>query len=195
MGASQRGGFGAVVGRDLPGISIGGDRRGANPVAFGLLWAVEVHTFISLGFLAFFGWRWSESKRPRVTPGYSVGVFVTTYNEPIDVLEATLAGCAAFTYPHATYLLDDGRRREVAELARARDMHYITRANNAHAKARNINHALGCTNGELVFCLDADHVPLPDALDVLVGYFDMNRSASCRRHTISITRIRSNTMR
>ena len=28
------------------------------------------------------------------------------------------------------------------------------------------------TPGELVFVLDADHVPMPDALEALVGYFD-----------------------
>jgi cellulose synthase (UDP-forming) len=47
----------------------------------------------------------------------------------------------------------------------------MTRPDNSHAKAGNINHALTCTDGDLIFFLDADHVPLPDALDLTVGYF------------------------
>lgn len=88
------------------------------------------------------------------------------------MLEATLAGCALLSYPHTTYLLDDGRRAEIAPLAQAWGAQYLTRPDNSHAKAGNINHALRRTDGELVFVLDADHVPLPDALDTLVGYFD-----------------------
>src|SRR5690606_21455621 len=42
---------------------------------------------------------------------------------------------------------------------------------NEHAKAGNINHALGVTDGELLLTLDADHVPHPEILDATVGYF------------------------
>ena len=48
------------------------------------------------------------------TPGRSVDVYVCTYDEPTEVVTATLAGCRALTYPHTTYLLDDGRRPEMA---------------------------------------------------------------------------------
>jgi len=95
----------------------------------------------------------------------------------VAVVEATLAGCAALRYPHETYLLDDGRRLEMAALAGEWGAHWITRPDNSHAKADNINHALGYTSGELIFCLDADHVPLPDALDAIVGYFDDDKVA------------------
>ena len=67
------------------------------------------------------------------------------------------------------------RRRQppdVAALAAHWDAEYLTRPDNSHAKAGNINHALPSTGGDLVFVLDADHVPLPDALDAVVGYFD-----------------------
>lgn len=82
------------------------------------------------------------------------------------------AGCRALTYPHTTWLLDDGRREEMAELAETAGAHYLVRPDNSHAKAGNINAALPRTDGELVFVLDADHVPMPDALEALVGYFD-----------------------
>ena len=64
--------------------------------------------------------------------------------------------------------------KELAELAGAG---YLTRPDNSHAKAGNINAALPRTDGELVLMLDADHVPMPDALDAMVGYFDDERVA------------------
>lgn len=85
---------------------------------------------------------------------------------------ATLAGCRALEYPHTTWLLDDGRRPEMEELAELAGARYLTRPDNSHAKAGNLNAALPRTDGELVLVLDADHVPMPDALDALVGYFD-----------------------
>ena len=88
---------------------------------------------------------------------------------------ATLAGCRALTYPHTTWLLDDGRRPEMEELAEMAGARYLTRPDNSHAKAGNINAALPRTEGELVLMLDADHVPMPDALDAMVGYFDDER--------------------
>ncbi|MCU1426129.1 MAG: hypothetical protein JWL83_129, partial [Actinomycetia bacterium] len=151
---------------------IGWSWRGANPVAFVALVLVEGYNWVSLGFLAIAGWRWENSGPPVARPGRSVDVFVCTYNEPIEVVEATLAGCAALDYAHKTYLLDDGRREEMAELAARWGAHWLTRPDNSHAKAGNINAALGATDGDLIFFLDADHVPLPDALSTTVGYFD-----------------------
>ena len=151
--------------------------QAVDPGAFYVLWFVELYNFVSLVLLAFFGWRWAEPHRPPAKRGHSVDVFVATYDEPLEVVEATLAGCAALRYPHETFLLDDGRRWEMAALAAEWGAAWITRPDNSHAKAGNINHALGCTRGELIFCLDADHVPLPDALDAIVGYFEDDKVA------------------
>ncbi len=109
--------------------------RRADPAAFYVLWLVELFNFTSLVFLAFYGWAWSRPARPPATPGHSVDVFVATYDEPLEVLEATLAGCAALSYPHETFLLDDGRRWEMAALAAEWGAQWITRPDNSHAKA------------------------------------------------------------
>jgi cellulose synthase (UDP-forming) len=102
---------------------------------------------------------------------------VCTYDEGPDVLEATLLGCAGITHPHDTWVLDDGRRDFVRSLAERTGAHYLTRPDNRHAKAGNINHALRVVNAELLLVLDADHVPQPDILDATVGYFDDHRVA------------------
>ncbi|MCI0351307.1 MAG: glycosyltransferase, partial [Acidobacteriales bacterium] len=42
---------------------------------------------------------------------------------------------------------------------------------NAHAKAGNLNYALGVSEGELVLCFDADFIPTRDFLERTVGFF------------------------
>ncbi|HEY0391057.1 MAG TPA: glycosyltransferase [Solirubrobacterales bacterium] len=156
---------------------IGWSGEGASPVAFAMLLVTEIYGLWALGTLAWFSWSRPAAKRPAATPGRSVDVYVCTYDEPTEVVSATLAGCRALTYPHTTYLLDDGRRPEMEELAKLAGARYMTRPDNLHAKAGNINAALGRTKGELILMLDADHVPMPDALDAMVGYFDDERMA------------------
>jgi cellulose synthase (UDP-forming) len=156
---------------------VGWSGEGASPVAFAMLLATEVYGLYALAVLTWFSWSRSPARRPLTTPGREVDVYVCTYDEPAEVVMATLAGCRALTYPHTTYLLDDGRRAEMRELADLAGARYLTRPDNSHAKAGNINAALPRTDGELVFVLDADHVPMPDALDALVGYFDDEQMA------------------
>ena len=156
---------------------IGWSGKGASPVAFAMLLVTEVYGIYALATLAWFSWSRSPCRRPATTPGRTVDVYVCTYGEPVEVVMATLAGCRALTYPHATYLLDDGRRGEMAEIAALAGAEYLTRPDNSHAKAGNLNAALPRTEGELILVLDADHVPMPDALDALVGYFDDERMA------------------
>jgi cellulose synthase/poly-beta-1,6-N-acetylglucosamine synthase-like glycosyltransferase len=154
---------------------IGWSWQGASPVAFAMLIVTELYGLWALGTLAWYSWSRPPAVRPPATPGRKVDVYVCTYDEPFEVVAATLAGCRALAYPHKTYLLDDGRRAEMAELARVAGAEYLTRPDNSHAKAGNINAALPRTDGELVLMLDADHVPMPDALDAMVGYFDDER--------------------
>jgi cellulose synthase (UDP-forming) len=142
----------------------------SNPVLWVCLLLAELYGLWNLATLTWLTWDVAPRERPHPCPGRNVDVYVCTYDEPSSVLEATLAGCALMTYPHTTWLLDDGARPEIAKLAQEWGVRYMTRPDNSHAKAGNINHALPRTEGELVLVLDADHVPLPDALDMLVGY-------------------------
>jgi len=156
---------------------VGWSAQGANPVLFAMLLATEVYGLYALGVLTWFSWSRRPADRPPATPGRKADVYVCTYDEPAEVVMATLAGCRALEYPHTTWLLDDGRRPEMEELAELAGARYLTRPDNSHAKAGNVNAALRRTDGDLVLVLDADHVPMPDALDALVGYFDDERMA------------------
>ncbi len=145
---------------------------GAQPAMFATLYACEIFGLVALASFTFLAWRVPTVERPPIGWRPTVDVFVCTYNEGLDVLGATLVGCDRITYPHTTWVLDDGRRAEVAELAERFGARYLTRPSNQHAKAGNINEALKHTTGQLLLILDADHVPQPDILDATVGYFD-----------------------
>jgi len=151
---------------------IGWTWRGANPFTYGVLLAAELFAWVSITLYTVMGWRVGLAVRPQRGQEHAVDVYVCTYDEPKAVLHATLAGCRAIRYPHTTWLLDDGRRPEMEQLAHEMGARYLTRPDNKNAKAGNINHALPKTHGDLVLMLDADHVPMPDILDATLGYFD-----------------------
>src|SRR5262249_45821442 len=83
----------------------------------------------------------------------TVDLFIPTYNEPLAVVQNTVFGALSIDYPVdklKIYILDDGRREEFRAFAEAVGVGYITRDNNLHAKAGNLNHALSVTNGEML---------------------------------------------
>ena len=136
-----------------------------------LVFFAEVHGFVSL-FL-YFHQLWHRRGRRVVpaAPGLKVDVFVTTYNEDVDLLRQTLRAAIGMRYPHRTYVLDDGRRDAVRELATELGCHYVTRDNNLHAKAGNWNNAFKQTDADFIATFDADHVPRAEFLDRTLGFF------------------------
>jgi cellulose synthase (UDP-forming) len=111
-------------------------------------------------------------KRPAVK-GFapSVDVLIPVFHEPLEILEQTLSAASAMRYPRfAIYVLDDGHRDDVHELARRRGVHYL-RGPREHAKAGNLNHALAQTLGDLVAIFDTDHIPTQTFLSETVPWF------------------------
>ena len=104
-----------------------------------------------------------------------VDVLVPTYNEPVAMLRRTIIGCQGMDYAYKRiYLLDDLRRREMRDLAQELGCYYITRPDNRHAKAGNINHALGQIQSELVAVFDCDFVPTRNFLTRTIGFFQQS---------------------
>jgi Glycosyl transferase family group 2/PilZ domain len=142
------------------------------------LFAGELYALLSLAGFTFTTWRLRPVDRIEAARLPSVDVFVPTYDEDEQVLRSTLIGCAALDYPDfAIWVLDDGRRPWVRELAGEIGARYLTRDDNSNAKAGNINAALPRTSGELILILDADHVPQPQMLQAVVGHFGDERLA------------------
>lgn len=101
-----------------------------------------------------------------------VDVYIPTYNEPFEVLEKTITGALCLDYPDFdVWVLDDGRRPWLKAFCESKGVGYITRADNAHAKAGNINHALTKTDAEFVALFDADFIVQREFLMRTMGFF------------------------
>jgi cellulose synthase (UDP-forming) len=102
----------------------------------------------------------------------SVDVYIPTFNEPIEVLEKTITGLLCLDYPNfKAWVLDDGRRPWVKAFCENKGVGYLTRPDNAHAKAGNINHALTKTCADFVAIFDADFIPQRNFLMRTIGFF------------------------
>lgn len=104
----------------------------------------------------------------------TVDVYIPTYNESLSVVQDTVLAALNLDYPAdklRVYLLDDGRRPEFGAFAAAAGAGYITRSDNAHAKAGNLNNALRKTGGELICIFDCDHITTRAFLQATVGLF------------------------
>ena len=148
-----------------------------HPVVSLLLVIAETFGLISMAFFIFTAWRLVRREPVPAPAGLDVDVFITCYDEPLQLLRRTAIGARAIRYPHKTYMLDDGKREEVRAMAEELGIGYIRREGNQHAKAGNLNNAFAVTSGEFILQLDADHVPLPHILDRLLGYFEEPRLA------------------
>jgi len=103
----------------------------------------------------------------------SVDIFIPTYNEPLDVVRTTVYAAQGIDWPTEkirVYVLDDGKRDEFRDFSEQTGVGYITRTNNAHAKAGNLNHALTLTQGEYIAIFDCDHIPTRSFLQVSMGW-------------------------
>ncbi|WP_457302274.1 glycosyltransferase family 2 protein, partial [Phyllobacterium sp. P5_D12] len=107
----------------------------------------------------------------------SVDVFICTYNEPINILEKSVISAGSMNYPYfKVYVCDDTRRPEIKDYCDQIGVGYITRPDNRHAKAGNLNNALTLTNAtrhpcDLIMVLDADFAPQENFLLRTVGLF------------------------
>lgn len=116
--------------------------------------------------------------RPRATDPADlpvVDIMIATYNEPLDVLERTIVGALAVDWPAdklRVWVLDDGRRDWLRAYCAETGAGYLTRPDNSHAKAGNINAGIARTDGDYFLVLDADFVPRQTFLYRTVGFFD-----------------------
>ncbi len=142
----------------------------------GTLLAAEIYGFVAT-FLFYFQFA-TPTVRSSVFQEHQdlpvVDVFVTSYDESVEIVRRTLIGCLAIKYPQYkknVYLLDDGSREEMKKLAQDLGCSYLTRSSREHAKAGNLNNALKFSNGEFIVNFDADHIPVESFLKKTIGYF------------------------
>jgi len=146
-------------------------------LGIGLL-AAECYTWI-VAVLGFFQNIQPLRRKPVALPEDrslwpTVDVFIPRYNESLDVVKPTVLAALGLDWPADklnVYVLDDGNHLGFREFAAKCGAQYIIRSNNAHAKAGNLNHALGITKGEFVAIFDCDHIPVRSFLTSTMGWF------------------------
>jgi cellulose synthase (UDP-forming) len=141
-----------------------------NPFLFLLLFGAETFGFLSFLTLVVDAWRVDPTPR-REPLDLPTDIVIPTYDEGRAIVEPTIIGALLVKGNTTIYLADDGRREEMRALADEYGIHYVTRPDNLHAKAGNLNAILPRLTGELLLILDADHVPSPDFLEATSGYF------------------------
>jgi cellulose synthase (UDP-forming) len=147
-----------------------------------ILYLAEIYGFLAvlLFYVQVFKPTNPTADPPREEELPTVDIFVTIYNESLDILYRTLVACLAINYPanrKSIYVLDDGHQEEVKRLAEQLGCHYISREINEHAKAGNLNHGLACSSGDYVLILDCDHVPVRTFLKETIGFFQDTKLA------------------
>ena len=138
------------------------------------LLVVEIHAAAGLALFTFSLWDVDGSSPParRHATDLRLAVLIPTYNETPEILLSTIAAAVAVEPAHETWVLDDGARPEIEALAHRLGARYLARADRTHAKAGNVNHALGVVDADVVAILDADHVAGPHLFTATLAYFD-----------------------
>lgn len=147
------------------------------PLAFALL-AAETYSFIDSWLMGSSMWQWHRRfTSPPKRGDETVDVFITCYNEPVDLVEKTAWAALNLNHPATVYICDDGDSADMRAMAERIGCNYIIRSDawrgkERHAKAGNLINALEFTTGEFLLILDADQVPMPNLLDETLGYFE-----------------------
>jgi cellulose synthase (UDP-forming) len=157
-----------------------------------LLFAIMTGGFLLYLFLYLMRWLCLPFMR-RPCPmiprsGWSVGVATTFVPgaESIEMLEETVRALVAMDYPHETWVLDEGDDDQVKELCCRLGAHHFSRKNlsqyhaasgtfESRSKHGNYNawlYEIGFERYEIIAAFDPDHVPNPDFLMHVLGYFD-----------------------
>ena len=143
-----------------------------------LLIFAESYAFIIL-FLGYLQTLWPLRRTPVPLPDDpdlwpTVDLLIPTYNEPLSVVKYTALAAMNIDWPADklnVYILDDGRREEFRRFAEEAGIGYMTRDDNKHAKAGNINRALARLDAPYVAIFDCDHVPTRSFMQVTLGWF------------------------
>ncbi len=143
-----------------------------------LLLFAETYAFVTL-FLGYMQTLWPLRRTPVPLPDDTdqwpaIDLLIPTYNEPLSVVKFTALAAMNIDWPADrlnVYVLDDGRREEFRKFCEEAGVGYMTRDDNEHAKAGNINHALARLNAPYVAIFDCDHVPTRSFLQVTLGWF------------------------
>ena len=163
-----------------------------------LLLFAETYAFVIL-FLGYMQTLWPLRRTPVSLPDDpdlwpAVDLLIPTYNEPLSVVKYTALAAMNIDWPADklnVYILDDGSREEFRRFAEEAGIGYMTRDDNLHAKAGNINRAL--PGSMPLMWLSSTATTSPRAASCRSRWAGSSATASwpcCRRRTTFIRPIR-----
>lgn len=148
------------------------DRMG-HPLLF---WPLTIALILKLAMRAYEWYNYFDLRKPHkpeLKTKYTVDMLTTACpGEPHWMIIRTLRKMVAVSYPHTTYLCDEGDDPILkAECERLGVIH-VTRIEKKNAKAGNINNALEQATGDIAIIMDPDHEPVPEFIDRVLPYFE-----------------------
>jgi biofilm PGA synthesis N-glycosyltransferase PgaC len=118
--------------------------------------------------------------KPEVDPSFTphVSIVIAAYNESEHIVD-TIRGLLAIAYPnYEIVIIDDGSTdftaRRVLPFVRDGKVRLVRKLMN-EGKAMALNDGLRCANGEIILVMDADAIPDPQILNVVVPHFKSPR--------------------
>ena len=138
----------------------------------------ESYGIVDMILFVIMSWHQVRRESPQPPESASVDIFITTYNEPEELVGLTAKAATRVDWPDKkVYILDDGARASMKKMAEELGCGYISRGEEwakkpRHAKAGNVNNALLETSGDFVLILDSDQIPAPSILKKTLGFFD-----------------------
>lgn len=144
----------------------------SDSITLSLLYLTAESFGLVLGFNTIINsWNYRYRSPKPLIHGLSVDILIPTYKEPLHIIKRTLIAAKEIEYPHQTWVLDDAKRPEIKKLAEEIGINYLSRPDNLNAKAGNLNYGLQHSKADFVMVFDADHIALPHALNIMLGFF------------------------
>lgn len=156
------------------------------PIFWTVILLAEFLTFC--GLILFYYDIWDEGDTPRQqvpvtrdkahlidTGSMTVDVFVTSFDEDLEVIQPSLAAAKTLNVPKnfdvQVHLLDDGNRPHLQKLCDQLSVRYHARPDRAGFKAGNVREAMLHSDGDFIVICDADTILFPNFLRNTLGYF------------------------
>lgn len=140
------------------------------------LYVLLLTTILFLALKSFHEWYHFFNIKVEETPvsdqKFTVDILTTLCpEEPYKMITESLTAIKKISYPHTSYLCDEGNDPFLIDLCQKLDVVHVSRFTHENAKAGNINNALQQATGEICVILDPDHVPQVDFLDSIIPHF------------------------
>jgi len=157
------------------------------PLEFSVLALVAAVVLGNIEFRWFLLWFMRRPKPATAAPGWNVAVATTFVpgSDSLEMLEKTVKALVAISYPHDTWVLDEGDEESVKRICLKVGARHFTRKNLSAYQTQDGSFKRDSKHGnynawfdqiaferyDIITIFDPDHVPKPAFLAEVLGYF------------------------